>query len=167
MADIFIEHLVVQKTTPLSIALRVLYSMGYLVLCFAVMVFLGDLVIIVMAGGLYLLYLLFKHLNVEFEYILTNGEMDVDRITGRSKRKRMFTVDCRAIEVCAPMDSSQFSQLEQTQFTHRHDVSSGPGGQNRHFAVAPYKGGGRLLMIFEPDDRILAAMRTYNRRVQS
>ncbi|MCL2083967.1 MAG: hypothetical protein FWH06_01755, partial [Oscillospiraceae bacterium] len=131
----------------------------------AVLIIYVPMLIFAFAGGLYLLFLLYRHLNVEFEYILTNGEMDIDRITGKSRRKRLLTVDCRALEVCAPIES--IAQYENAQYTKRLDVSSGQNDAPRHFMVAPAKGGGRMLVIFEPDDRILSAMRTYNRRVQS
>ena len=40
-------------------------------------------------GGYYLLTSTF----VEYEYILTNGEMDIDKITAQRSRKRLATVD--------------------------------------------------------------------------
>ena len=42
--------------------------------------------------------------NIEYEYIVTNGELDVDKIMGRSKRKRLVTADARNFEVFAPME---------------------------------------------------------------
>ncbi|MCH5204764.1 MAG: hypothetical protein J1F03_08435 [Oscillospiraceae bacterium] len=49
------------------------------------------------AGGIYLL----NGLSVEYEYIITNNELDIDKIIGRRKRKRMITVDLsRAEDFC-------------------------------------------------------------------
>jgi hypothetical protein len=45
-------------------------------------------------GGVYLT----KMLNVEYEYIVTNGEVDVDIITSKSKRKRLISFNCKDIE---------------------------------------------------------------------
>lgn len=45
-------------------------------------------------GGIWLL----KGINVEYEYIVTNNEMDIDKITGRRKRTRMITVDLSKTE---------------------------------------------------------------------
>ncbi len=45
-------------------------------------------------GGVWLT----KQLNVEYEYIFTNGEIDVDIITGRTDRKRLITFKCKDIE---------------------------------------------------------------------
>lgn len=45
-------------------------------------------------GGVYLT----KMLNVEYEYIVTNGEVDVDIITSKSKRKRLISFNCKDID---------------------------------------------------------------------
>lgn len=34
-------------------------------------------------------------IGIEYEYIITNEEMDIDKIIGKRKRKRMITVDLR------------------------------------------------------------------------
>lgn len=49
----------------------------------------------VLALGIWLL----SGVNIEYEYIITNNEMDIDKIIGRRKRKRMITIDIsKAIE---------------------------------------------------------------------
>jgi hypothetical protein len=45
-------------------------------------------------GGVWLT----RQLNVEYEYIFTNGEMDIDLITNKSSRKRLITFKCKDIE---------------------------------------------------------------------
>ncbi|MBE6729375.1 MAG: hypothetical protein E7568_03980 [Ruminococcaceae bacterium] len=46
------------------------------------------------AGGVWLT----RQLNVEYEYIFTNGEIDVDLITNKSARKRLITFKCKDID---------------------------------------------------------------------
>ena len=37
--------------------------------------------------------LMFRNLNVEYEYVFVNGDLDIDKIMNKSRRKRMFSVD--------------------------------------------------------------------------
>ena len=46
--------------------------------------------VLLAAGVIYLTYRLFRAFNVEYEYIATNGAIDIDRITARSKRKDVY-----------------------------------------------------------------------------
>jgi hypothetical protein len=41
-------------------------------------------------------------LNVEYEYIVTNGEMDVDMIQSKTNRKRLISFKCSEIERIEP-----------------------------------------------------------------
>lgn len=47
---------------------------------------------------MFIAYHLTTQLNIEFEYILTNDEIDVDRIINKSKRERLATFKCHDIE---------------------------------------------------------------------
>ena len=37
--------------------------------------------------------LMFRNLNVEYEYVFVNGDLDIDKIMNKARRKRMFYVD--------------------------------------------------------------------------
>lgn len=43
-------------------------------------------------------YFMTSKANAEFEYINTNGEIDIDRIINKKKRQTMATFECSAIE---------------------------------------------------------------------
>ena len=34
--------------------------------------------------------LMFRNLNVEYEYVFVNGDLDIDKIMNKARRKRMF-----------------------------------------------------------------------------
>ncbi len=54
--------------------------------------------IIIAAASLFLGYFVTSKANTEFEYIFTNGEIDIDRITNKKKRQTMATFKCSSIE---------------------------------------------------------------------
>jgi hypothetical protein len=115
-----------------------------------------------LVGGVWLVVRLIKNFDTEFEYIVTNGELDIDQIIGKRKRKRLLTIDSRLFEIVAPDSDVNFSPYNSTQFRERIDASSRVNP--RYFAVCPSKQGGKLLLYFEPNDRILDAVKMYNPR---
>lgn len=105
------------------------------------------------AGLGYLAYRLITSRNVEFEYIVTNGELDVDKITSRRKRKRIFSASCKEFEILSRVKSNSFSQSVQS-IKNRIDASSSIDSPDAFFATLSYKGQ-KTLLIFEPDERML------------
>ncbi|GHV05449.1 hypothetical protein FACS1894217_02330 [Clostridia bacterium] len=168
MADIFIEVLVTRKRGAAQYLQAVLYVLILLTVIVALMAFagelLGTLLPFLVAGGGFLIWWLIRNQVVEFEYILTNGEIDIDRILGRSKRKRITTVDVRNFEVFAPYNAENFEPYRNVTFAKKFDAAG--SNPDRMFAVTPMKnGGGKLLLIFQPNDRIIEAMKIYNHRL--
>ncbi|MGN0149821.1 MAG: hypothetical protein ACI4C7_06185 [Clostridia bacterium] len=51
-------------------------------------------------------YLLIGMRNIEYEYILTNSEVDMDRITSRRGRKRIVSFDFANAEICANIEDA-------------------------------------------------------------
>jgi hypothetical protein len=107
--------------------------------------------------------ILFRRLNLEYEYIVTNGEMDVDKIMGRRSRKRLLTVDCRNFDILAPYSPEFRAEYESQTIAATVDVSSHPEAPGRWFAVFHAKDGKRTLLIFEPNEKMLDAFRKYIR----
>lgn len=103
-------------------------------------------------------YFLFTMQNVEYEYIYTNGELDIDRITNRSRRKRVFSSDIRAMEIVAHIEdkdyANEFANLQKTM-----DFSSGKIKPNTYVARISY-GEKMVKLIIEPNETIQQAMST-------
>ena len=170
MADVFVEHMVARRPTPKVLLQKGLLSVAAVVaglLPFAVSVLIGvDVTMLVpftAIGAGWGMIVLFRRLNLEYEYIVTNGEMDVDKIMGRSSRKRLFTVDCRIFDIVAPYKPDYSSEYQSRTITNVVDVSSHPNAPGRWFAVYNAKDGKRTLLIFEPSERMLEAFRLYIR----
>jgi len=163
MADVFIEHLITRKKSPISRLIGVAYIFVLVLLTALTILFeLIPLLPAVLVLGTWLVVRLIKNFDIEFEYIVTNGEIDIDRIIGKRKRKRLITLDSRAFEILAPDAECNFSAYKNTEFKQRIDASSGKNP--RYFAVCPSKMGGKLLLYFEPNERMLEAFKMYNQR---
>jgi hypothetical protein len=178
MPDIFVEHMVVRRPTSKIMLQKMLLSVAALIvgmLPYFITVLLGAdeegmplldlsmLIPVFLVGAGWGMIVLFRRLNLEFEYIVTNGEMDVDKIMGRRSRKRMFTVDCRNFDILAPVKPEYRNEYESRSITSKIDVSGHADAPGRWFAVYNSKDGARTLLIFEPNEKMLEAFKRYIR----
>ena len=109
--DVFVEQLVVIKQDKKIIMLKIglillgiLLAIGLVLLGFFFPTFAFTMYLLA-AGSVYGGYWLCSRLNNEFEYIITNNEIDIDRITNKKKRMRMAnftTSDILSIEKYDP-----------------------------------------------------------------
>ena len=115
--------------------------------------------VFIAAGLIFLAFRLITARNVEFEYIVTNGEIDIDKIISRRKRKRIFSASCKEFEILSRVKSNSFSQSVQS-IKNRIDASSSIDSADAFFATLNYKGE-KTLLIFEPDERMLNNFKIY------
>ncbi len=55
--------------------------------------------------------LMFRNLNVEYEYVFVNGDLDIDKIMNKARRKRMFSVDADQMELLAPVGGGRINAV--------------------------------------------------------
>ena len=159
--DVFIEHMVARRPTPLTRLIQVSVWLAVLVLTALSLLFLLDPTVtaLSLAGGSWGAWALFVRQHVEYEYILTNGELDVDRITGRRWRKRLSTVDCRKFDILAPVAPEFAAEMNAGGIERRLDATASPHAEDRWFALFHDKEGRRTLLLFQPDQRMLDAFK--------
>ena len=153
--DIFYECLVKKARTVKDNFLTALIIFGAVVLIAALWVvqlfIFSPLLIILIGYGAYFLVTSFK---TEYEYILTNGELDIDKIIAQRKRKRLVTLDCKTLTEMGRIGGSDFSSDR-----YQTKILAGTGlMENAYYAVFDHKTMGCCLLIFNPDDRILSGM---------
>lgn len=169
MADIFIEQMVRRKVDSSVILKRVLLwlTIGLVVLIVLPVTLLFSALAFVTLPvgflGVWGLYRQIKLLHVEYEYILTNSDLDIDCIQGRSKRKRQLSVDCRNFDILAPYKPDYAREYESQSIKNKLDFTSGDETAERFFALFSGKDGARTLLVFEPNERIRTGMKTYLR----
>lgn len=92
------------------------------------------------------------NVEIEYEYIITNNEMDIDKIIGRRKRRRMITVDLSK--------STEFSGYP-PQDEAKRDVTvyaSSGLAQDAHYLLTEHSDYGTVMVIFNPNEKIREAM---------
>lgn len=113
---------------------------------------------ILFAGlALYGGYYLVTNLDVEYEYIFTNGELDVDKIIAQRKRKRLCSVRIGA--------AVEFGQVENGSNTDGAETyvraSADDEDQTDYFIRLNHKSLGDTVLIFTPNEEMLGLIKPY------
>lgn len=154
--DNIAEQLVQKRKTSADLIKKVLISAGALIISSFFMfiaIYLGFYVSVIfavgiLAGAVWLL----GNFSIEYEYIITNNEMDIDKIIGRRKRKRMITVDVKNAENFAPYPSEEDVNADVT--VHAYTGSE----TNAYYLLVNHSGYGRVKIIFNPNEKIREAI---------
>lgn len=98
--DTYIEYMVKRKKTGTDIAMAIMMVLiGLGLIYFATYFYIWPTIMLLMVAGIiYATYKFVMRINTEYEYTVTNCEMDVDRIINRRTRKHIETVNLRLIE---------------------------------------------------------------------
>ena len=163
MSDTFIEKIVQRRKTGqdyLKIAGLLVASLILLILLMRFGGYVSFLVPVLLVGVFYGLWYLLTGMNKEYEYIVTNGDLDIDVIIARRRRKRIYTGRVKDFEIMAKVNSDEFRDAQK----RKHlllDCSSSIRSPDNWFFVAEYKGQ-RTLVVFAPDERMLKSMKRFN-----
>lgn len=167
--DAFCEHLVKRKKSfsdklkiAAIIAAGVLFTVVALIIIFPIIsrLFssLAPLVFPLIIIAWYLVFSFTKAYSVEFEYAITNGEIDVDKIINQSKRAKVLSNRLRNFEIIAPVLSDKYTADFKNM--RSFDCSSNSGNSATYFAVYSDDDGKKCL-LFDPTDKMLDIIEKY------
>ena len=110
--DTFVEQIVVKRKSIKDFAI-IFFSIiaAFIVAAIIFLValpFLGMIAFLLLAGMGYGLWWLLTSLNIEYEYSVTNGDIDIDQITAKRKRKRIVSVSGAKIESLEPFNQQEY-----------------------------------------------------------
>jgi len=160
MGDVFKEQLVKKAVTGKNTALRFgIVALAVVVFFFSLTIPLVQQFSIFVAAVLaFVVYILITRQNIEYEYVFTNGELDIDIIYNKSKRKRLFSSSVKEFEIMAHVqDTAHTRDLSNAMETK--DYSSGIVGPNTYAFITAYKGK-RIKIIIEPNEMMIKAFST-------
>lgn len=123
------------------------------ILLLLTMMFLPQYFLVAIVASVFLVYgafYLLKDLEVEYEYLYTNGDLDIDKIMGQRKRKRLVTIEMvRVTKLEKYTDDVEFDD-DRTVV----DASSNYDEQHWYMEFASKKYGDCCL-IFTPNEEML------------
>lgn len=96
---------IVKRKMPVSTVTTLVVSliMAVTIMCLSVYLsaFFGwfvPIALLMLGLGIWLIYYMIKNAGIEYEYTFVVGEMRIDRIKGKSRRKRLTTFDVKSID---------------------------------------------------------------------
>ncbi|MCM1334337.1 MAG: hypothetical protein NC084_10345 [Bacteroides sp.] len=104
--------------------------------------------IVAAAGSFWLVKYLWEGTDTEYEYIVTNDDLDVDKIIGKRKRKRMITIGLKTATALAPYLNETDVAADVTVVAH--DGS----GEDLWYLSARSEKYGDLLLLFNPNEAV-------------
>lgn len=157
--DVFKEQLVSRKTNSKDTMKKIgMILLGVVIIALISLVFPAFSIVSVIFVG-WIEFVLIRRFNLEFEYIFTNGELDIDKIYNKLKRKHALTIDVRSFVVMTKMNNpalkSEIGNINQVV-----DYSTGEITDSTYAAVYEQEGK-RIQLIFEPNETLFNAIRAY------
>ncbi len=105
---------------------------------------------------------LMKMQRVEYEYSCTNGELDIDKILGQTKRKPLLSVNVGAFTAFGKAGEVKESEDDMTTFSAMG--TSLMGGEEEipaYYAEFEHPEHGKCCLYFNPDENLREAMAPY------
>lgn len=158
MNDAMYEQLVARKPKAYDIPLRILVILVIVAVALFGMLFVGMISFIVAVILAFLAYyFIFPKLNVEYEYIILNHDLQVDVIYNKAKRKRLQNFDIQSAEIIAPKGSPRLNSYKPDKI---YDYSSGNPSAEAYAIMLPLDQKNACVYI-EPDQKMIDHMKQW------
>ena len=164
--DIFKEYIVSKKREPIDAVISAGLVVAALVVTYILlqvmllnMQFMAGIGLLLIVGCWYMAVKLIRNRNIEYEYILTNHELDIDKIMARSSRKRLTTIDFHKIEGFGSVKDTDIENSGKKIKNYAGDISG-----ERVYYVDVFEEAEPVRIIFQPSISMLEAFKMINPR---
>lgn len=155
--DTFFEQITAVKKSGKDIAAITGIWLLAFIICFLLVLFmgyLGSFSFLLIAGALYGAFKLSCRFNVEYEYIVTNGTMDIDKIINKSSRKRVLSFELATVSRLEKFNQGLLSSVNSKEIVTACNLND----PEAYLMVSSTEGNGTSYLIFAPDERVRGAI---------
>lgn len=163
MTDTFAEQLVKKSQNSSDSMKKVLILAGggvIVALLLYVSFFVTPLALLLVAGAVYALYMLLIGLNIEYEYTVTNGTLDIDKIIAKRKRVSMISVDVKEFTAFGSFDDADDDFSGTTILTTGID-NVDEVEKPAYYVDFTHESYGEVRLVFSPDEKVLECIKPY------
>ena len=155
--DTFFEQITAVKKSGKDIAAITGIWLLAFIICFLLLLFmgyLGSFSFLLIAGALFVAFKLSFRFNVEYEYIVTNGTMDIDKIINKSSRKRVLSFELATVSRLEKFNQGLLSSVNSKEIVTACNLND----PEAYLMVSSTEGKGTSYLIFAPDERVRGAI---------
>lgn len=152
-----------QKKTPMRWAIEILCLFAAICLTISMFLFFNPILFLPAALLYVAFYLVHKYNYIEYEYTYIEGQLDIDRIYAKSRRKSVAKIDMEDLILIAPEGSRDVSNYERDREIQVKNCTSYLPDKKHYDAI--YKNTkGTYRILFEPDENMLDLIANRNPR---
>ena len=158
--DVFVEQIIRRKLG----AKDFLIFFGIMLL--GIIIILASMIIpivqtfslLILVGVCFGAYYLISSRYLEFEYSCTNGDLTIDKIINRRKRKRVISFDVHIVEEMGPYKPEEHQGKS---YDKRLITAITDDGKDAWYMSFRHKDMGHTLLVFNPNDKVLDALKPF------
>ena len=158
-SDVFFEQIVpIKKSAGTWAAIIGLWFVAILLIAFLFLTnLLGSFTLILCFGVGYGAFWLSNKFNVEFEYIITNGTLDIDKITNKSSRKRILSFELSQVTRLEKYNPAAITNINKKELV----IACNPQKSDTYFITANRTGKNNVNLVFAPNKKLQSAIEKF------
>ncbi len=154
--DTFVEQIVAIKKTGKTWTACFGIALLAIILMSAAFLFFKSIFIALDALILFGAYKLYSMLNIEYEYIITNSTMDIDKIIAKSSRKRVVSFEVESVLRIEKYTGTLPSDVANDCFFACNKTDN-----NAMLLIYKSEGKPKQSFVFAPNERMREAMKSF------
>lgn len=163
----FMEKIIKRQKNGMDYLIIAGAVVAVIIVTFASLALIPQFAIFLIAGSIWGAWWLITGMNKEYEYSVTENYIDIDCIIAQRKRTRVFSGDAKEFEICARTNTDLYRDAMRgnrkiLNFAPTEDVNKNYFIITKNNAKKAKTKGETVMVIFEPDERMIPSIRKYN-----
>ncbi len=154
MNDLYTEASVKKRVTATDTLIKVVVVVALVAMILAGFLF-NKLITILGVVGIFVAYYLLPQLNVMYEYVFCDGQLDFDKIMAGEKRKHMYRLDFDHVLIMAPANSHALDGYKSNPAAKKLDFTS-LEKDRKVYCIVESSGDLQTLVYFEPNEKMIS-----------
>ncbi|MDE6209778.1 MAG: hypothetical protein K2M73_08935 [Lachnospiraceae bacterium] len=155
MGDSYAEVIIKKRISMMATFFRVFIVVATVIMTYVSIIQLQMYAVIIIALFIFLTYVVYKNTDLEYEYFFINGQLDVECIYGKKKRKPAKSFNFDKLEVMGPITHQKILAYEHRTDLKEFNYTSGYPGRNVYVAILVGQSGKLGRLYFEPSEKMV------------